>query len=418
MKKKTVQTLAVITIFLGLVAISFGFYIFKKYSENLPDYEQLKSYSPMITTRLYAADGSLVTEFSKEKRIFVPIETIPKNLINAFLAAEDANFYKHSGIDPVAIFRTAIQNLFYAIRGKQKMGGASTITQQVVKNFLLSRERTLQRKLKEAILAFRVSQIFSKDHVLELYLNQIYLGSGSYGVAAAAQVYFDKSIDELTIEEDALLATLPKAPSKLDPRKNIKKAKIRRDWVIKRMLKEGFITEDQYLEAIEKPIILKEREKSETTPASFFTDSVKKELSSLYGSDQVFENGIVVSTTLNTKLQKAAISSLEKGIELYDKKHGWRGPLGRLEDNDNWEEELKNFEVKSLHKYSWKKAAVISVNKDMATIGLEDSSFGAITLDNISWARKYINADNIGREVKKVSEVLNIGDIILVEQIH
>ena len=353
--KKTLGALFAVGIFATLILITFGFFLFKKYSENLPDYEQLKNYNPMITTRLYAADGSLISEFSKEKRIFVPIDTIPKDLINAFLAAEDANFYKHSGIDPLAIFRTSVQNFFSAMKGDSSMGGASTITQQVVKNFLLTRERTFERKIKEAILAFRMSQTFSKDRILELYLNQIYLGSGAYGVAAAAQVYFNKSIDDLTTEEAALLATLPKAPSKLDPRKNIEKAKVRRNWVIERMVENGFIDEKTGVEASEKPISLKVKDSDEITKANFFSDSVKKELTQLYGSDSVFENGIVVRTTLDPRLQKIASKAFDAGIEEYDQKHGYRGALTKIDANGNWQEELQKFDPKKLYKETWRK---------------------------------------------------------------
>ncbi|MBU6339826.1 MAG: transglycosylase domain-containing protein, partial [Rickettsiales bacterium] len=207
--KKFVKIAIILGLISSLVISLVIFVMFKKYSNNLPDYEQLKSYTPIITTRLYASDGSLINEFSKEKRVFVPINNIPKHLINAFLAAEDANFYHHAGIDPLAIFRTSITNVLSFAKGDQALGGASTITQQVVKNFLLTNERTVQRKIKEAILAYRMSKSFTKDQILELYLNQIYLGSGAYGVAVAAETYFNKSIDELTIEEDALLATLP-----------------------------------------------------------------------------------------------------------------------------------------------------------------------------------------------------------------
>jgi penicillin-binding protein 1A len=334
---KTLSIIFAACTFLGLVAITFGFLIFKRYSEDLPDYEQLKNYNPMITTRLYAADGSLISEFSKEKRIFVPINDIPKNLINAFLAAEDSNFYQHSGIDIIAIFRTSVRNVFSVVKGGPSTGGASTITQQVVKNFLLTKERTFKRKIKEAILAYRMTQSFSKDHVLELYLNQIYLGSGAYGVAAAAQVYFNKSIDDLSIEEEALLATLPKAPSKLDPHKNLEKAKDRRDWVIWRMVEEGFISRAEGEEAMDRPIILVEKEDGEISKANFFSDSVKKELTGLYGSDSVFENGIVVQTTLDSRLQRIAEAAFSAGIEDYDLKHGYRGAIAKIDVKENWQ---------------------------------------------------------------------------------
>jgi penicillin-binding protein 1A len=415
--KKTLRKLFWAGLFGAFVTIMLALFLFKKYSGNLPNYEQLKDYSPMITTRLYAADGSLITEFSREKRIFVPIEIIPKNLINAFLAAEDANFYEHSGVDPLAIFRTSIQNLFAVIKGDPGIGGASTITQQVVKNFLLSRERTLQRKVKEAILAFRMSKSFSKERILELYLNQIYLGSGSYGVAAAAKTYFNKSIDELTIEEDALLATLPKAPSKLDPRRNIEKAKIRRNWVIQRMIENKFILEKEGLQAMEKPITLAAKENDEVTKANFFADNVKKELIQLYGSDSVFESGIVVGTTLDSRLQKIAAAAFEKGIEEYDYKHGYRGPLAKIEVGSNWHEELKKFDIKKLYKATWSKAVVLSLSYDIATIGVENGALGSIKFPSLKWARRYINVDKTGSNPKKISDVLAVGDIILAEKI-
>ncbi len=416
--KKTLNTLIAAGLFSILILITFGFLLFKRYSENLPDYEQLKNYTPMITTRLYAADGSLITEFSKEKRIFVPIDTIPKNLVNAFLAAEDSNFYKHSGIDPLAIFRTSVQNFFAILKGDNSMGGASTITQQVVKNFLLTKERTLQRKVKEAILAFRMTQAFSKDQILELYLNQIYLGSGAYGVAAAAQVYFNKSIDDLTVEEDALLATLPKAPSKLDPRKNIEKAKIRRDWVLERMIEDGFIEEKDGREAMDKPISLKIKDLEETTKADFFADSVKKELTDLYGSDSVFENGIVVSTTLNPRLQKIASKVFDAGIEEYDQKHGYRGPLTKIDAAGKWQEELQKFDPKKIYKDTWRKAVILSLSQGIATIGVENGELGSIDFNSIKWAKKYLGVDARGPAPKKIADIFSVGDVILVEKLN
>lgn len=415
---KTVSTLIAAGLFSILIFVTFGFLLFKRYSENLPDYEQLKNYNPMITTRLYAADGSLITEFSKEKRIFVPIDTIPKNLVNAFLAAEDSNFYKHSGVDPLAIFRTSVQNFFSILKGDSSMGGASTITQQVVKNFLLSKERTLQRKVKEAILAFRMTQAFSKDQILELYLNQIYLGSGAYGVAAAAQVYFNKSIDDLTVEEDALLATLPKAPSKLDPRKNIEKAKIRRDWVLERMIEDGFIEEKDGREAMDKPIVLKIKDEEEITKADFFADSVKKELTALYGSDSVFENGIVVSTTLNPRLQKIASKVFNAGIEEYDQKHGYRGPLTKIDTTGKWQEELQKFDPRKIYKDTWRKAVVLSLSQGIATIGVENGELGSIDFNSTKWAKKYISIDARGPAPKKISDIFSVGDVILVEKLN
>lgn len=414
---KTLNILIVSLIAMLLFSISAGFYLVKKYSKNLPDYEQLKSYTPNITTRLYTADGKLLTEYSKEKRIFVPIEIIPKHLIDAFLAAEDSNFYKNSGIDPLAIVRAAIKNAFAVMRGDPAIGGGSTITQQVVKNFLLTNEKTFQRKIKEAILAFRMTATFPKDKILELYLNQIYLGSGAYGVAAAAQVYFDKSINDLTIEEMALLATLPKAPSKLDPRKNIEKSKARRDWVISRMVEENFVTEEEGEVAKEKPIILKSSD-DDSVKADFFSDAIKKKLIDLYGSDSVFESGIVVRTTLDPTLQKYAAIALQNGIENYDMKHGYRGALGKIsvKNSLNWLKELKAFNVKDLYKNNWNKAVVLDVTSKTANIGVDNGDLGSIDLSDIKWARKYITADYIGKPIEKVSDVLNAGDVIMVER--
>lgn len=417
---KTLNIIAVCFIALLLFTASAGFYLVKHYSSNLPDYEQLKSYSPPITTRLYTVDGKLLTEYSKEKRIFVPINIIPKHLIDAFLAAEDSNFYKHSGIDPAAIIRAAIKNVFSVVGGDQISGGASTITQQVVKNFLLTNERTFSRKIKEAILAYRMTATFSKDEILELYLNQIYLGSGAYGVAAAAQVYFDKSIDDLSVEEMALLATLPKAPSKLDPRKNIEKAKSRRDWVIGRMVEENFITKEEGSEAMERPIVLKQKDDEDVVKANFFSDAVKKELTSMYGSENVFESGIVVRTTLNPELQKYAATALQTGIENYDMKHGYRGPVGKIDVGSglDWDKKLKSLEIKEIYKDGWHKAVVLNANANNASIGVEGGELGSIDLSEMKWARKYLGVNSLGPVLKKVSDVLNVGDVVMVEKFN
>lgn len=414
--KKFFKIIFLLGIF-GLLAGSLvGFILYKKYSNDLPDYEQLKSYKPYFTTRLYAADGSLMNEFAKENRVFVPIENIPDHLIKAFLAAEDADFYYHQGIDLLAIVRTTYKNAVSLAKGEQIVGGASTITQQVVKNLLLNNERTIERKIKEAILAYRMSKTFSKNQVLELYLNQIYLGSGAYGVAVAAETYFNKPIDQLTIEEDALLATLPKAPSKLDPRKNITKSKIRRDWVINRMIEEDFITETEGKEAIAKPIILKDKEDRNFSEANFFSDAVKKVLTDLYGSDHVFEDGIVVRTTLDPRLQDIARRVLAKGIEAYDQKHGYRGHLGNIPVGKNWLENLNNFEIDQIYKDSWDKAVVLSLSSESVKIGVNDGKTGFIELNDFKWARKYKDIDVLGGPITKSQDLFKVGDVIMVEK--
>jgi len=420
-KTQKLLRIIIITIFLGILTAGSGLiYIFSRYGQDLPDYNQLKSYTPLITTRLYSANGDLIKEFSKENRVFVSIDIIPKHLISAFLAAEDSNFYRHSGIDLGAIIRAVFKNVFAYMKGERIAGGASTITQQVVKNFLLTNERTLTRKIKEAILAFKMTKAFSKDKILELYLNQIYLGSSAYGVAAASQAYFDKSIDELTIEEVALLATLPKAPSKLDPRKNIEKAKIRRDWVINRMLEEDFITQEEAQLAIDTPITLKEADELVESAANSFSDNVKKELTELYGSDNVFESGIMVRTTLDTNYQEIAGNALQKGLEDYDRKHGYRGAITRIRIKRNdpkWHEKLSEVEIEDLYKDSWRKAIILNYDKNKAEIGLSDGTTGTINLENVKWAKKFIDIDNIGQEIRKMSDVFRVGDVVLVENI-
>ncbi len=423
--KKKILKYAIIAGFLSAIAIAiFIVYLVNKNIQDLPDYEALREYEPIITTRLYAADGRLVSEYSKEKRVFVPIEMMSQDLKNAFIAAEDSSFYSNSGIDILAIFRAAIKNVIGVVtRSSDRMGGASTITQQVVKNFLLTNERTIERKIKEAILAIRVTKVFEKEKILELYLNQIYLGSGAYGVAAASEVYFDKALDDLNIEEYALLATLPKAPSKLDPRKNIAKAKIRRDWVIDRMYEEGFITFEQANEAKEKPIILNlSKSDKDVAQADFFADSVKSELTKMYGSDDVFENGIFVRTTLNSKYQKFANDAMKKGVESYDKRHGYRGALKNIKNfQDKTDEEvaelLNDFDPESLYDPSWKKAIITSLDDEKAFIFTEESKIGSISLENIKWARKYVDVDKVGPAIRKPSDIFEVGDIIVVERL-
>lgn len=417
-KTQKLIRIIIIAIVLGILTLVSGaMYAYSRYNRDLPDYQQLKSYNPLITTRIYASNGELLKEFSKENRVFVSIDNIPQNLINAFLAAEDSNFYKHSGIDIGAIVRASVSNSFSFLKGDSITGGASTITQQVVKNFLLTNERTLTRKIKEAILAFKITKQFTKDQILELYLNQIYLGSSSYGVASASQAYFDKSIDELTIEEVALLATLPKAPSKLDPRKNIEKAKVRRDWVIDRMLQENFITRKEAREAKKKPIILKKYTQTVESTANTFSDAVKKELIDLYGSDKVFESGIMVRTTLDPKMQKIAKQALQNGIESYDRKHGYRGALDSISITGDWNSALNAVTIKKLHKDHWLKAVVLNIRNNQVDIGLDNQVKGVINLENVKWARKYIGVDSLGPKVKSMSDVFKIGDVILVENI-
>lgn len=425
MIRKIAKYIFIAGILTSIPVIIFVIYFINKNIQDLPGYESLKNYEPIVTTRIYAADGKLINEYSREKRLFVPIEMMSQDLKNAFIAAEDSSFYKNSGIDIFAIFRAVLKNIFsFLSSNSERMGGASTITQQVVKNFLLTNERTFERKVKEAVLAIKITKALEKEKILELYLNQIYLGSGSYGVAAAAEVYFDKSLDDLQIEEYALLATLPKAPSKLDPRKNIVKAKYRRDWVINRMYKEGFIKSSQMKKAKSKPIILKlTKDYKDVAKADFFSDSVKSKLTSLYGSDNVFESGIFVRTTLNSQFQKYANEAMAGGIEDYDKRHGYRGSLENIENikektHEEISEILSDFDPKALYDASWKRAAVTLFDENRTSIVTEEGKTGVMNLENIKWAKKYVDTDKVGSEVKSPADVFEVGDIIFVRKLE
>lgn len=415
----TLITLLFIGGFLGSLAI---LYVVFHYSRDLPEYAQLAEYSPSTVTRLYAADGRMIKEYAKEKRIFVPINAIPKRLINAFIAAEDKNFYSHPGIDVVSIVRAAVKNVTNIGKNRSLVGG-STITQQVVKNFLLTNEKSFERKIKEAILAFRITQAFPKDKIMELYLNEIYLGNRSYGVAAAALNYFNKSIDELTIEEAAMLASLPKAPSSLDPRRFPEKAKARRNWVVGRMEEEGYIDEVESLLSIAQPIIVVDRDKTEIVQnASFFAEAVRQKLEKIYGEEGVYEEGLAVRTTIEPVLQNYAENALKKGLLQYDKRHGWRGPFAHIENiSDLTPEELqiKLSELKKPGSFAkWELAVVTSLSNKAANITLASAEKGTISLKTLRWAKEYIDDNEMGDDITHPSGVLKIGDIVPVRPLR
>lgn len=402
----------------GLTCLVFGglvvMMIIEYYTRDLPDFKQLENYAPPHLTRLYTTDGRILEEYATEMRLFVPISSIPLRLRQAFLSAEDRNFYEHSGIDFMGIGRAIFTNLINVGRGKSLVGG-STISQQVVKNFLLTSEQSLDRKVKEAILAFRISKVFSKDKVLELYLNEIYLGFNSYGVAAAALNYFNKSIDELTIEESAFLAMLPKAPSQVNPRRNYTRAVERRNYVIDRMREDGFITAEEANSAKQTPIILRERDETEYVSAPFFAEEVRRQIAKHYGTDALYQGGLTVHTTIVPEYQKMAEKALLKGIMMYDHRHGWRGPIARIPTTKAWLKQLNEVE-RPLGTNIWKMAVVLAVTGSEAKIGLENGNRGYIKLEDIKWARKYISPTALGPEVASAADVLSHGDIILVER--
>ncbi len=382
-------------------ALALGVVVY--YSRGLPDYQTLSSYNPPIVTRLYAADGRLMEEYAKEHRLFVPMNAIPKRVINAFLAAEDKNFYSHPGIDIFSLFRATVQNVINLSENRALVGG-STITQQVVKNFLLTNERSLSRKVKEAILSFRISQVYSKDRILELYLNQIYLGAGSYGVASAALNYFNRSLDDLTIEEAAFLAELPKAPSTYDPRRNYDRAKARRDWVIARMAEEHFITDSEAAAAIARPIVLRSREDTEIARADFFAEAVRQEISARYGSNTLYEGGLAVRTTLDPHLQTIAETAFREGLIRYDRRHGFRGPLATLPSLDGWKEQLAT-QKRPEALGTWNIAVILELAKDKAVIGLETGERGVIPAEELRFA-------------KTAKKPLQVKDVVAVERLQ
>lgn len=375
------------------------------YSKQLPDYSSLAKYQPSLTTRIYSIDGKLIQQYAKENRIFVPISSIPESLKNAFVAAEDKNFYHHKGIDLLGIGRASISNIYNYFNNK-RLEGASTITQQVVKNFLLTNEKSIVRKIKEAILSYVVSNSLSKDQILELYLNQTFLGKGAYGVAAAAQRYFNKSVDELTIPESAFLAALPKAPSFYDPKRNYERSKHRRDYVINRMLDEAYISEEEAKDSIATPIILRKRSKTEHVNAGYFAEQVRNIVIDMYGEHQFYEGGLTIITTLDSHMQKEAEKAFSYGIEEFDRKKGYRGPIARIK-TENWEENLNKIYDQEGQKDN-KLSVIIDVNKTDAKIGLKNGNIGSINIKEALWAKAKLN---------DLRSIFEKGDVILVHKL-
>lgn len=407
-------------LWLGVLGVLAGVGVFYYFGSGLPNYQQLAHYKPPVTTRFYANDGRLFGEYAFEKRLYVPLSAIPPQVIHGFLAAEDKNFYSHLGVDPLSILSAAITNISRIQESKRPIG-ASTITQQVARNFLLQDISTLvslDRKIKEAILAFRIEQAYSKDYILELYLNQIYLGSGAYGVAAAALTYFNKSLDELTLEECAFLAGLPKAPSHYDPRKAYEAAKGRRNYVIKRMEEEGFITTDSAQKAMASPLETRKRHAGQTVKADFFAEEVRRELLEKFGEKVLYTEGLTVRSTLDPKLQTLAETSLRQGLIDYDRRHGWRGPVIHKDLADqSWQEALKSV-IPPSGKTPWLLAIVTGLDPKKATLGLENSQTGFLPTAEIAWARPYLSADSKGPSPQKPADILKIGDVILVSSLN
>ena len=372
------------------------------YSNKLPDYKYLKSYKPPVSSKLYSGNGLLVSDFSSEKRIFVPYSAISQTVINAFLSAEDKNFFDHPGVDAKGVLRAVKNNIFNLINSK-RLEGASTITQQVAKNFLLSNEVSIDRKIKEAILAFRIERVLSKKRILELYLNQIYLGEGSYGIASASLRYFNKPISELNYGEAALLAALPKAPSKYNPYKNPELAKFRRNLVLKNLLDNGFIDKKNYNELFNSQIKLQKRKRIYLEDARYYVEDVRKDVIETYGFDKVYKQGFNIKTPLDLKLQKIATQSLRKGLQEFDRRKGWRGSLSNIKKHKNWEKDLSMLTLeKSL---GWELAVVLRIDKFETVIETQNKNKGVINFSDIDWTRK------------EFKQLFKKGDIIYVKKI-
>ena len=403
---------------LGLLALIGGVGLFVwvlfYYSDDLPGFDQLANYEPPIITRVHTSDGRLMAEFAEEKRIFLPLREIPDHVKQAFISAEDKNFYIHPGVDALGIARAIHTNI--RNRGKRRPVGASTITQQVAKNFLLTNEVSYERKIKEMILSFRIERTFSKEQILELYLNEIYMGAGTYGVAAAALYYFGKTIDKVTVEEAAYLAALPKAPNNYHPARHYDDAVERRNWVMSRMSEDGHIPAEKLEELQNKKLETVAQDNDEIyTSASYFAEEVRRHLIETYGEDALYKGGLVVHTSLIPSLQQAASRALRNGLVGYDRRHGrHREHIAKFATLENWQQQLAGVQ-QPVGAEDWRLAVVLDANKNRAQIGFSDGKKGVIPLENVTWARERLSSFSRGPEIKSVTDVLKPGDVILTE---
>jgi len=406
--------MALAGVVLGGVGVWIGL---QHYGAELPEHAQLADYEPPIATRIYAADGRFLAEYAREKRVFVPIEAIPLQVQNAFIAAEDQHFRRHVGIDPLGIVAAAIDNV-ERWRDDRRPRGASTITQQVAKNFLLSNELSLERKIKEAILALRLERTFSKDHILELYLNEIYLGERTYGVAAAALEYFGKGLDELTLAEAAFLAGLPRAPSLYDPEDNPDGARERRRYVLDRMLADGYITAETHAEADAAPLVTETGSGRDVARGAYFADEVRRRLERRYGNQDLFEAGFAVRTTLDGELQRLTDEALRNGLHAYDRRRGFTGPIATIAPGDDWAEELRRVDKPARLGGSWSYAVVLELAGADAVIGLPDGGTGRLLGEDLGWARPVRDDGSRGPVPDAAGDILAPGDVVLVREVE
>lgn len=412
MARWLIKTLVLLVV-VAVVGVTSVIGVLWHFGRGLPDYRQLATYEPPVMTRVQAGDGSLIAEYAQERRVFVPVNAMPKLVIAAFLSAEDKNFYTHPGVDFFGVARAMIQNVMSVGENRRPVGG-STITQQVAKNFLLGNEVSLNRKVKEAILAFRIEHALSKDRILELYMNEIYLGQGSYGVAAAALNYFNKSLDQLTVAEAAYLGGLPKAPSSYHPIRQAAAAKARRDYVISRMQEDGYIDAQQATAAMDTPLVMRPAAETRVTEAQYFSEEVRRDILAHFGESTLYRGGLSIRTTLDSKLQAIADTSLRDGLLAYDRRHGWHGVIAHIDAGDGWGDRLKTTPVKGLYS-AWRATVVLKVEDDKAAIGFVDGSIGTLPLAEMRWARPIRGHQTVGPSPTKVADVLKIGDVVAVE---
>ena len=391
-----------------VVIIFFVFSTLWYFSIGLPDYKKLSNYEPPISSRVYSENNKLIAEYALEKRLFIPFDSIPDKIINAFLSAEDKNFFSHPGIDAKGILRALIKNIRNITQNK-RLEGASTITQQVAKNFLLTNEVSLKRKVKEAILAFRIERAYTKKRILELYLNQIYLGQGTYGIAAASLEYFDKSIKDLDYSEAALLAALPKAPSKYNPYKYPEVAKFRRDLVLENLEENKYITKNELSKLKDTKLKLNRRKIEIVNEANSYTEEVRRTVKNFYGFEKLYSEGLSISTPLKINYQIQALKSLRKGIEDYDRRQGWRGPIVNKIKNKNWKKIIAQYKLDPT--LDWHLAEIISLDDTKILFETIDKKKeiikGNLDINNIKWTIP---------KNKLIKDIHKIGDIIFVKK--
>jgi len=417
---RLVRFLFVCAALLAMIGGGFAGLTIWYFGRDLPDYQQLAKYQPPITTRVLAGDGRLLAEYATERRVFVPISVIPKRVIAAFLAAEDKNFYSHHGVDPISMVRAAVTDIGRWHSSRRPIG-ASTITQQVAKNMLLSNELSVERKIKEVLLATRIDDALPKDRILELYLNEIYLGAGAYGVASAALTYFDKPLDELTLGEAAFLAGLPKGPNNYNPARFPQQARFRRDTVLDQMAEAGFATPAEIAAAKADPVTVRHREDAENVNAPYFAEEVRRELIARFGEKMVYEGGLTVRTSLDGRLQGDADKALRDGLIAYDRaRGGWRGPIDHVADhgepNGDWAASLAAQALPpGADAVGWQLAMVLRTEPDDAAIGFKDGATGRIPFAQMRWAQPLREDGTLGAFPRNASDVVKPGDVVLVE---